>query len=575
MKDKKGDTFLSYKTFGKKASIRAIDRALRDADWKKFHPSRDLYQLRSVLNKIEVKKGVTSLHYFCTSKIENMGARLALAKNDYRYPNRYTALRADGAYCAFFFSDDESCEIVIVEVLTGACVNKIETTGSWPDDFCARWSPDGHSLAYFCNETTLVCIDPFADYCASELTSVELSLSQFSMQAWCFSPDSLRIVISVKDSNETQIPLLFILLATMKAEEPKHDFNIPDKLAIHLLQQPLSLLTLLRWSSSKNLIYGINSENKESYAFDADTLELVSFTKPDEKIAWSDRSLYLTRLAERMVVTSEAVNLSEIESSFVNDSALAVFSTDRRRVAIVPDFNENGPSDICIFDGNRRSGVIESEILSCVGVVGVSALAWSRCGFALAVITHKHRMQVWDVSQNPHLLSSTQVNESAFGLVAGRSGRYLVVGPRSIELVNGQGGSLISSISLTDNQQKRVSLDERSMFHHFVAMDDQHIDDVGYAYNREHPLPAHMVHLLKIGHVLCSQETKSLLKDELHYVLHNRYIWPFHWGSYDRILCDLKHDNLLNRDQGVLGQQHILEPKPGTMFHGITNSRIH
>ncbi|HRX15174.1 MAG TPA: hypothetical protein P5123_02565 [Spirochaetota bacterium] len=565
----KNDLFIKYSDFGKKASIKAIDRALRKANWKNFKASRDISPLRSVLSKIEDKKGVTSLHFFCTSKIENMGARLAYRTPEYRSKNRYTSVRCDGAYAAFFFFVDKECDISIIEMLSGLEVNRL-TLRAESDNFDARWSPDGHRIAFFIDDKTFCLLDPFASEVGIKYCTIE---SACSKSGWCFSPDSTFAAFSVND-RYNGCPLTRVELKNMKIILYNDGFSIPESLSQRINSLDLVLSEKLRWNKELGIIYGTSGLLGVVASFDENSCELVSYSNYRVGIVWSSRSNYLAHLGPCVAMTDSDKNTEIFQNSIVNNAPIAVFTSDKRRLALVMQKN-NLSSDILIYDGNFRTGVVETSILNSDQISAGAVLCWSHCSGYMAVLTGKNRLQIWNVSANPYLSSTTEIDNGVRAVIAVCKNNFLVVGDSWLAVVDSKDGSVRCKTDFKLKSKHMLHLDPMKKIHHFVATEGSVVNDFANIYENFSSDALQVFHRLRVGNIICSQQTRFLLKEELCYILHNRYTWPFHWGAGDRVQADVRFDSILVGNEDLMAQRHIIEIDRKNVSFCMTNNRLH
>ena len=201
-------------------------------------------------------------------------------------------------------------------------------------------------------------------------------------------------------------------------------------------------------------------------------------------------------------------------------------------------------------------------------------LCWSRCSRYLAVLKDNKRLQIWNVAGNPHLSSTTEIDSGVRAVIAVCKKHFLVVGDNGLTVVNSKNGSIISKKDFKLKNKRMLCLDSTKKIHHFVATKDSVITDLADIYENISSDALHVFHRLRVGDIICSQQTRLMLKDELCYVLHNRYSWPFHWGAGDRVQADIRFDSILMNDD-IMAQSHLLEPDHKNAFYGATNGRLH
>ncbi len=319
----------------------------------------------------------------------------------------------------------------------------------------------------------------------------------------------------------------------------------------------------MQWNKETNLIYGHNNHD-QAFAFNSGSMQLDYFTKIGPPAAWSPDGKILAHNPAGLVFYDARTGLPTTDLPMIMGAVYMKFSPDSKRLAlIVTEDNQ--------FDADAAMHIIENNKLLCSidsipqapAAMECSAdpqpIDWSMDSNQIAILTEKAQVEIWTISKKPVKDETISVSEKTAGILWGNSNVLICIGADRLNYLNIKTKNFISSCNFTE--MLAAYNDTCGTEHPFIINNEDLLTNQ-FEYHPAFPIihegKAEWTIAFESGLVMCSDQVKSELDNNLAYVINNRWAWPYRWGDKN-IVNNL--DDLLTHEKNPLSEKmkgHIL-----------------
>lgn len=540
------------------SSDEEFGRMLSQADFSGFDVDRDLPPLRTRLQRLQERHGVTDLHRQVSERVLALGARLAETPR-YSGPQRSFALSPSGRYLAiaseraFFASDFRGGEVRIWELATGRVVavhGFDDGVGGWREPACLQWSPSEQWLGLIFNQVSIGVQRPFSPGRLSYIVDVtrrwgspdpryvkrpESVVNTGHLPAWCWSPDEKSLFVSTPGP-EGRLGCIVTLGEEPVLNEDSKDVRWCPAPPTPPAQRP-SPDTRVLWSPDGARIQGIRDTlggdwDDETFSYlgtggassiDGHTgaahFKLAGMKPP---MAFSPDGTKLVHDAERLDLRDGAsgelrASLREQLPDDESDADAFVWSRDGRRLAVL--IHERPDAWVSIFEDASllcRMKVAAKNF----GERGADARswAWSPDGAMGACLLGNGGVELWSVEPSPRRIRVLPAVAGLFGLLWGSDDILVGVGFFAIAFWSTSTGALRTQASF-EIEAGRVP--PPSSWCPWPDKPGQFLPtEQGWAFTHVEP----------DGTVFCPSSLRESLGHRLAFAVDGRHAWPWSWA---------------------------------------------